>query len=135
MNLPRGCTLDDINREWGDAPDEQDDTMRLARIERTIAEAIDGALSRGWTLVSAGEYGDAKTRTCDALGALAVMLCDDPEPGGRHPSYRLLEVTEREHNAIGEGWDGQADDGRAPDMYAIGARLRGRYLATGGGAL
>lgn len=101
--------------------------MNLEQIEARLVEACEWAVANGWKLKGNGEFGDAESRTCCALGAFNAQV--DGQPENLKRIYDVLGLDDDQYESIGDGFDGTLSRLRTdPDLYAMGTRLRARFL-------
>ncbi len=97
---------------------------QLKSIEDKLIRTCEWVQKRGWRITSGG-YGNPEDNTCCALGAQYVRDGYSPTGG----SYGVLGLTIGEEVTIGYAFDGNGRGEREdPDLHAIGARLRARFI-------
>lgn len=100
----------------------------LVTLEAKLVEACEWVQENGWRIVS-HQWGSTADNTCCPVGALAVFL-------GYGPSAYINAAVEAGFTnsgwfSVGAGFDGDIGWGQHteyPEQYAIGARLRSRFL-------
>ncbi len=99
--------------------------MSVESVEAVIVEAIEKVKAEGWRLVP-GAFGSSKHRTCCALGAVGVAISG--QPSALFDVMAHLRIKPSHSSAIVRGFDGDEADLDHADFYALGARLRSRYV-------
>ena len=96
---------------------------RLADVEARIGAEMRAASAEGWRFTNEDSTGDAKARTCCALGAVVRDLISTMQPLIPVTLVRL-QITDSEYSAIASGFDGEVFDPDTNEWVAMGRRLR-----------